>query len=112
MLTKYDQAKTFKLDTKESIDAYLKDFITKLAPFIPRGMIFKGSRGMGILRTSDRTAFANKTNLKKQLKLATDPKKIKELKAKIKAGILNEEYYQSKIKELKAGEIVFKRRKH
>ena len=106
LLTKYDQAETFKLDTPKSIDAYLSDFVTKLAPFIPRAMIFKGSRGMGILRTSDRTAFKNKTNLKKQLKVATDPKKIKELKAKIKAGVLNEEYYQGKIKELKAGEIV------
>ena len=106
LLTKYDQAETFKLDTPKSIDAYLSDFVTKLAPFIPRTMIFKGSRGMGILRTSDRTVFRNKTNLKKQLKVATDPKKIKELKAKIKAGILNEEYYQGKIKELKAGEIV------
>ena len=111
LLTKYDQAQTFKLDTPESIDAYLKDFITKLAPFIPRGMIFKGLKGMGVLRTSDRTAFGNKGNLKEQLKKAKnadviDKKKIKELEAKIKAGILNEKYYQSKIKELKAGEIV------
>ena len=59
-----------------------------------------------ILRTSIRTAFGNKDNLKDQLEKATDPKKIKELNAKIKAGILNDEYYKSKIKELKAGEIV------
>ena len=106
VLTNYDQAKTFKLDTKESINAYLKDFITKLAPFIPRGMIFKGP-GMGILRTSVRTAFGNKDSLERQLGKATDPKKIKELKAKIKAGILNDEYYQRKIKELKAGQVLF-----